>query len=66
MLRKVVQLTFLLIGGTLGVLFLPELFRLFSFTDVSLINNPYVSAVLGAFLFFLLNTFSYNTCRELY
>ena len=57
MLRKVVQLTFLLIGGTLGVLFLPELFRLFSFTDVSLINNPYVSAVLGAFLFFILNIF---------
>ena len=57
MLRKVVQLTFLLIGGTLGVLFLPELFNLFSFTDVPLINNPYVSAVLGALLLFLLNIF---------
>ena len=57
MLRKVVQLSFLLIGGTLGALFLPQLFTLFSFTDVPLINNPYVSAVLGALIFFLLNIF---------
>lgn len=58
MLRRVVQLSFLLIGGTLGALFLPQLFKLYSFTDVALINNPYVSAVLGALiLFFLLNLF---------
>lgn len=57
MLRRVVQLSFLLIGGTLGALFLPQLFTLFSFTDVPLINNPYVAAVLGAILFFLLNIF---------
>ena len=33
MLKKVVQVSFLLIGGTLGVLFLPHLFTLFSFTS---------------------------------
>ena len=33
MLKKVVQVSFLLIGGTLGVLFLPHLFKLFSFTS---------------------------------
>lgn len=58
MLRRVVQLSFLLIGGTLGALFLPQLFSLYPYTDVSLINNPYVAAVLGALiLFFLLNVF---------
>ena len=46
MLKKVVQVSFLLIGGTLGVLFLPHLFKLFSFTSSPWINNPYVSAIL--------------------
>lgn len=57
LLKRVVQLSFLLIGGTLGVLFLPQLFALFSFTSAPLINNPYVSAILGAFIFYLLNIF---------
>lgn len=57
MLKRVVQLSFLLIGGTLGALFLPQLFTLFSSTDTSLINNPFVSALLGALLFFILNIF---------
>ena len=57
MLKRVVQLSFLFIGGTLGVLFLPQLFTLFSFTSTPLINNPYVSAILGAIIFYLLNIF---------
>ena len=57
MLKRVVQLSFLLIGGTLGVLFLPQLFSLFSFTSTPLINNPYISAIIGALIFFLLNLF---------
>lgn len=57
MLTRVVQLTFLLIGGTLGVLFLPQLFTLFSFTSIPVINNPVVSASLGAIIFFSLNLF---------
>ncbi len=57
MLRRVVQLSFLLIGGTLGVLFLPQLFSLFSFTSTPLINNPYISAIIGALIFFFLNLF---------
>jgi uncharacterized protein YacL len=57
MLKRVVQLSFLLIGGTLGVLFLPQLFSLFSFTSTPLINNPYISAIIGALIFFLLNPF---------
>jgi len=57
MLKKVVQLSFLLIGGTLGVLFLPLLFAIIPFTANPFINNPYVSAILGAVLFFFLSIF---------
>ena len=57
MLKRVIQVAFLLIGGTLGVLFLPHLFRLFSFTSSPMIDNPYVSAILGAAIFFLLSLF---------
>ena len=57
MLKRVIQVAFLLIGGTLGVLFLPYLFRLFSFTSSPMIDNPYVSAILGAVIFFLLSLF---------
>lgn len=57
MLKRVVQISFLLIGGTLGVLFLPQLFSLFSYTSGPFINNPYVAALFGAFIFFVLNIF---------
>ena len=57
MLRRVVQLTFLLLGGTLGVIFLPQLFSVFSFTSTPILNNPYVTAIIGAIIFFLLNLF---------
>src|SRR5699024_11808862 len=54
MLRKVVRLSFLLIGGTLGAIFLPQLFDSFSFFANPLINNPYVAAIMGALLFFVI------------
>ncbi|MHA6259163.1 PIN domain-containing protein [Sporosarcina sp. CAU 1771] len=57
MLKKVVQASFLLIGGTLGVLFLPHLFKLFSFTTNPFINNPYVSALVGAALLAFISVF---------
>ncbi|CAM3241033.1 PIN/TRAM domain-containing protein [Filibacter tadaridae] len=57
MLKRVVQIAFLLVGGTLGVLFLPNLFILFSFTSSPFINNPYVSAVLGAAILYLIGLF---------
>ncbi|MDN4606557.1 PIN/TRAM domain-containing protein [Sporosarcina highlanderae] len=57
MLKRVVQVGFLLIGGTLGVLFLPYLFTLSSYTSKPMIDNPYVAAILGAILFYLLSLF---------
>lgn len=57
MLKRVIQVSFLLVGGTLGVLFLPLLFKLFSFTTNPFINNPYVSAIVGAALLALISVF---------
>ncbi|MCG7343327.1 PIN/TRAM domain-containing protein [Sporosarcina sp. ACRSL] len=57
MLKRVVQFGLLLIGGTLGVLFLPYLFTLSSFTSKPMIDNPYVAAVLGAIVLYLLSLF---------
>lgn len=57
MLKRVVQIGLLLIGGTLGVLFLPYLFTLSSFTSKPMIDNPYVTAVLGAVILYLLSLF---------
>ncbi|MBD7983676.1 PIN/TRAM domain-containing protein [Sporosarcina sp. Sa2YVA2] len=57
MLRRVVQIGLLLVGGTLGVLFLPYLFTLSTFTSQPMIDNPYVSAVVGALLLFVLGIF---------
>lgn len=54
MLRKVVQLSFLLIGGTLGVLFLPQLFEQISVLSNPFINNPYVAAIIGGLLVFVI------------
>ncbi len=57
MLKRVVQFAFMITGGTLGVLFLPHLFVLFSFTSKPMVNNPYVSAILGVALLFLISLF---------
>ncbi|MEK5036601.1 PIN/TRAM domain-containing protein [Sporosarcina sp. FSL K6-3457] len=57
MLKRVVQVSFLLVGGTLGVLFLPHLFTLFSFTSNPFINNPYVFATVGTVILFVLSLF---------
>lgn len=52
MLKKVVQIAFLLIGGTLGLLFLPPLYELIHLSSNPWINNPYVSVAIGAILLF--------------
>ncbi|SLL36774.1 Uncharacterized PIN and TRAM-domain containing protein TTHA0540 precursor [Mycobacteroides abscessus subsp. abscessus] len=53
LLKRIVQVCFLIIGGTIGFLFIPELFSVMSI-DHDLINNAYVSAILGAIIFYLI------------
>ena len=55
MLKRIVQACFLITGGTLGLFLIPELFNLFSLNDIPLINNPYVSVILGAIIFYFIS-----------
>lgn len=55
MLKKIIQALFLLIGGTVGILFMPYAYELISFDTNPWINNPYVSALIGALVFYFLS-----------
>ncbi|HAQ08618.1 MAG TPA: PIN domain nuclease [Bacillus bacterium] len=54
MLRRIIQACFLIIGGTLGIFLIPDLLSLMNMGDMAFINNPYVTALLGALIFYLL------------
>ncbi|SIT87504.1 PIN/TRAM domain-containing protein [Edaphobacillus lindanitolerans] len=56
MLNITVKITYVLIGSTLGVLFLPSLFDFFSITEPWL-TNGYAAALIGAIIFYLLSLF---------
>ncbi|MGG3449710.1 PIN/TRAM domain-containing protein [Domibacillus aminovorans] len=53
MLKRLVQGGFIILGGTLGVFLISDLFHYFHF-DYPFINNPYITAFLGALVFYLL------------
>ncbi|MGK7379874.1 PIN/TRAM domain-containing protein [Planococcus sp. 1R117A] len=55
MLKKIIQILFLLIGAAVGIIFLPYVFELIPILDSPWVNNAIVSAVLGAIIFFLLS-----------
>ncbi|HJV16124.1 MAG TPA: PIN/TRAM domain-containing protein, partial [Bacillales bacterium] len=42
-------------GGTLGILLIPELLSLLNLTDKPIIDNSYVTAILGAIIFYLIS-----------
>lgn len=53
MLRRIVQVCFLITGGTLGLFLVPDLFNLTNI-DIPLINNPYVSVIVGSIIFYII------------
>lgn len=55
MLKRIIQVLFLLVGATVGILFLPYGFELIPILDNPWINNAIVSALIGALIFFLLS-----------
>ena len=55
MLKRIVQACFLIIGVTLGIFLIPDLLRLLSLDNIPMLNNPYMSAVLGAIIFYLIS-----------
>ncbi|MGD6804823.1 PIN/TRAM domain-containing protein [Rossellomorea vietnamensis] len=54
MLKRIVQACFLILGGTLGIFLLPDLLKLVNLSDEPLLNNPYITAILGAIIFYIL------------
>lgn len=57
MLKRTIQLIFLLVGGAAGVLFIPSLFEAFSFQPHRWIDNPYTAAAIGVIIFGILSMF---------
>lgn len=53
MLKRIIQACFLITGGTLGLFLIPDLFTVANI-NIPLINNPYVSVILGAVIFYLI------------
>ncbi|MGN1385170.1 MAG: PIN/TRAM domain-containing protein, partial [Bacillus sp. (in: firmicutes)] len=54
MLKRITQACLLIIGGTLGMVLIPKLLMLIGADDINYINNPYVAALLGALIFYLI------------
>ncbi|GAE26006.1 pili retraction protein pilT [Halalkalibacter wakoensis JCM 9140] len=53
MLKRIVQLFFVLIGGTLGFIFIPELIHILNFGEVpAWVMSPYAGAGIGAIILF--------------
>ncbi len=53
LLKWIIQIAFVLIGGTLGLLFLPHLYELINLSQIPWINNLYVSILIGAVLLYV-------------
>lgn len=57
MLKRIIQIVFLLIGGTLGLVLLPPLYKVLHLSNNPWINNPYVSVLIGAIILFVVSFF---------
>ena len=55
MLKRVIQVAFLFIGGALGLIFLPPLYEFMNLSSNPWLNNPYFSVAIGAALLFVLS-----------
>lgn len=57
MLKWIIQIAFVLIGGTLGLILLPHLYEFINLSDNPWIHNPYVSILIGAVLLYVMALF---------
>jgi len=53
MLKRIVQIFFLFVGGTLGIFLIPQLLLLLNLNHIPFIMTPYGLAVLGAIIFYI-------------
>lgn len=54
MLKNIVHIFFIVLGGTIGFLYIPMIINLLNL-DVNLLTNPYLGMTLGAIIFFILS-----------
>ncbi|MBP1970839.1 uncharacterized protein YacL [Virgibacillus natechei] len=55
MLKNIVHLFFIILGGTMGYLYIPYLINLFDFTQASWLASAYLGMIVGAIIFFLIS-----------
>src|SRR5699024_3401304 len=55
MLKKVVHFFFIVIGGTLGFLYMPSVMTLLNITGNKWFSSPYLGLLLGAIIFFIIS-----------
>ena len=53
MLKRIVQLFFLVIGGALGIYLIPKVINVLDIGAVPLLEGSYVRAIIGAIILFL-------------
>jgi len=54
-LRKIVHLFFIILGGTIGYLYIPTIVNLLGFTEMQWMASPWLGTILGAIIFFLIS-----------
>lgn len=54
-MKKIIHLLFIVIGGTVGFLYVPGIVRLLNITEAGWVTSPYLGSVLGAIILFLIS-----------
>lgn len=54
-LKKIIHILFIMLGGVAGFLYGPSLVKLFNLAPLDWMESPYVSSVLGALILFILS-----------
>nr|WP_155671361.1 PIN/TRAM domain-containing protein [Ornithinibacillus caprae] len=54
-MKKIVHLFFIITGGTIGYLYIPEIVNLLDFTDAAWVASPYFGSVVGAIILFFVS-----------
>ncbi|WP_405098307.1 PIN/TRAM domain-containing protein [Oceanobacillus sp. FSL H7-0719] len=57
MLKKLVHIFFVVLGGTIGFVYIPVIVEFFNLQNVEWLTNPYLGMALGAIIFFLISYF---------
>src|SRR5699024_12169921 len=55
MMKNIIHIFFVITGGTLGFLYLPDIIRLLDISNDGGRYSPYLGSVLGAIIFFILS-----------